>query len=297
MSQDKETRDQEWDESGRLFPSTEQEMSLRIQRVSDIEEVREFMRNEIFQRKRIDIFHPPADMDAAVIENLRAKIDEICREVRNNIVWGIYSYTGELLKFSEFRLVEQLLEEDAEDFQELYLRGLRETPEVFGSTHEIESRKTMAQVREFMRDRHVVGVRHTHLKQGEKEEKLVAIANLRREKGVQAHIAHIGAMYVHPGYRKRSIAKSIMEYLIKRAADENVKIIRIIVTATNRFVIEMYERMGFKKGELQKGAAEHDGILYDWQHMQLDVDTYKKRMHEQERLLKEEHPTDLSPIK
>lgn len=202
---------------------------------------------------------------------------DVSEEIRDMILWGVYGDYGELVRVTEARDVEPLEanEPDARAFQKLYLKGLQEEPSSFGSTFEIEGRKSLDQVVDFLKNNHVVGVRFGYKnREGERAQKLVAMAAYKRLEGVQSHIATIGKVYVHPAHRKRAIARSMMDSLLAKAEKDRIEQVHLIVTASNTFAIKFYEDLGFEGGEIQHKAIKIDDQYYDWLPMKLSMKEY-----------------------
>lgn len=204
--------------------------------------------------------------------------EAIIDDIRDMIIWGVYGDSDELLRITEMRDVEHLedTEENARAFQKLYLKGLLEEPSSFGSTYEIESRKSLDVVQAFLKDNYVVGVKYSHKNErAERVENLVGMATLKREEGVKSHIAYLGKLYVHPAHRTRSIARNITDHMIEYAVKNGIEQVHLIVTVSNKFVVEFYERLGFERGEIQYRAVKIDGQYYDWLPMKLSIRDYK----------------------
>jgi len=207
-------------------------------------------------------------------------VHEIAGLVQHKILWGVFGDRGLLTKMTEARDIERLedSDENATAFQKLYLKGLQEEPSAFGSTYEIEIKKTPEEVKAFLRDNFVVGVKYGFKgADGQRKEKMVATAQYKRKEGVESHIATIGKVYVHPAHRKRSIARTLMEHLLEHAEEEGVEQIHIIVTVSNEFAVQFYKNLGFVPGEIRYQAVIIDGEYYDWQPMMLSMHEYRSR--------------------
>ena len=112
--------------------------------------------------------------------------------------------------------IRQLNEDDASDFQELRLRGLREHPEAFGSTFERESAYSMEFVAGRLRlaaaspDNCTLGA---HL-QG----KLIGVVGfIRKTRDTERHRGEIWGMYVVSEEQGKGIGRSLITNAIERA--------------------------------------------------------------------------------
>lgn len=205
-------------------------------------------------------------------------VGEIRDLTREKILWGVYGDYGALLKVTEMREVEPLepTDENVAGFRKLYEKGLLEEPSSFGSTYEIEHRKSDEEVRKFLQDNHVVGVKYGFTDStGQRKDRMVAIGQYKRLEGVKSHIATVGKMYVHPAHRKRAIAGSIMRHFLQRAEADGVEQVHLVVTASNVFAVKFYEKLGFVPGQMQYNAVKIEGQYYDWLPMRLSMQEYK----------------------
>ena len=223
----------------------------------------------------IDIYSPKPD-DKEKADSVRASIEEVLGYVRHRIAWGLFGNSGELIKLTEVRDVEKLGPEDASKFQELYLRGPQEEPSSFGSNYEIESKKGIQEVEDFIKTRYVVGVKFTYIdEEGKDQEKLVGVGHLRREEGVSSHIAHVGTLYVDKAYRGRGLAEKIARHRLNYAKEQGIEQVHGVVTASNKFVLDFNKKMGFKEQSIHHNAVMIDGVYYDWVKLMLDMSKYQ----------------------
>lgn len=248
--------------------------SLNVRRVMHEGDVRDLFRREIFGKQGIDITHPPEKEKGKVVPLSKA-IEDICDRIRDSIVWGIYGSQGKLEKITEITEVSQLEARDAKDFKTLYVEGIQDVPENFGSTFETMRGTTTVQLRRFIENNYVLGVKHSFLdEEGKQKKKLIGMANLRRETGNRSHRAWFGGLYVLKHHRGRGIARDLTMKALDQALEQGIEVVQLIVTASNKYVIEWYERLGFVRTTIEYNAAKVNGISYDWQHMELDMRTY-----------------------
>lgn len=246
----------------------------RVRRVTDIAEVREWCKKNYEEQESDPLL-------------VAAKIEQICRNVKSKIVWGVYGPTGGLEKIADkIGTIEQLKPEDGRDFKALYMMGLQEIPQNFGDT--LEEVRTMP-IRVFqkrMENNYVTGVSFEYEdKKGKTKKKLVGTATVMRGQGTQSHMATFRTLYVDPVHRGKGIARELMKERIEYAIKEGIEKVNMIVTASNKHVIEANKRVGFIPTRIQYDAAKlvrpneygkPEEVYFDWQHMELDIQKYAR---------------------
>ena len=219
-------------------------------------------------------------VDVAEIQRLAPAIAERVQDVRTNVLWGVYDDLGQLLKITEQRDVERLGSDprDRQAYQKIYLKGLLEEAPQFGSTHAIESAKSPDQVQDDLNKYYVAGIKLPYVNaEGESDFKLVGMGTLRRKEGAESHVGYIGRMYVYPSHRDRKLAHNIMAHLLERADQDGYEKIELIVTASNKFALAFYEKLGFVRTGLRRRAAKIGDDYYDWVDMSLNMDDYREK--------------------
>ncbi len=220
----------------------------------------------------------PSELTDQIFSMEGQDIQKLSDEIRDKILWGVYNDYGTLLKVSEMRDVEHLddSDENAQSFKTFYLKGLREEPSAFGSSYDIESKKTPEEMKALLRESHVVGVKYSFATpSGNQKENLVGMGALKRGEGVQSHIANLGKVYVHPAHRKRWLAHNIVTHLLDKALEDGIEQVHLVVTASNVFAIEFYKKLGFIPGKMHYKAVKIEDEYYDWLHMELSMHDYK----------------------
>jgi len=71
--------------------------------------------------------------------------------------------------------------------------------------------------------------------------------------------AHITNIAVHPKYRRRNIASTMIRLLIEKAREMNLKAMTLEVRTGNFQAIELYKRFGFRTEGCRKGYYREDG--------------------------------------
>jgi RimJ/RimL family protein N-acetyltransferase len=165
-------------------------------------------------------------------------------------------------------VIRPLHAEDAAGFQALRLRGLRESPEAFGSTYEEEAGVPLDEI----------AARLARGAEGEDvvfgadgEGVLVGVAGLRRDSHRKArHRAHVWGMYVAPEARGRGLGRALLESLIAHARTlTGIERLTLSVVPDNRAARSLYLRLGFVSYGLEPQAYSLDREYWDLEHMAL----------------------------
>ena len=74
---------------------------------------------------------------------------------------------------------------------------------------------------------------------------------------------HITNVAVHPDYRRKSIASTLINYFINHAKKNNFEFLTLEVRESNSVAISCYEKFGFREVGIRKKYYEHkeDAIL------------------------------------
>ncbi len=243
------------------------------------EELSKYFHGKIMQETGIDIM-APAEGTEKVAEQLQKDIKYVINQVRKEIVWGVFSQSGRLRKMFEVGQVRRLhTQQDAKAFKNLFLSGLKDEPEKFGSSFTSVSQQPMDEIHKFLNQNYVVGVSHSYGFNKPSEpalHKLVGIGAVMKEEGKRRHIATMGKLYVRKEHRLRGLGQQLAEDRLTYVAGQSgIMQVNIIVTATNKRVIEWYQKMGFEKGEIMPNQMIVDGQSYDWVPLYLDLGEYR----------------------
>jgi ribosomal protein S18 acetylase RimI-like enzyme len=158
---------------------------------------------------------------------------------------------------------------DAAAFQALRLRGLRESPEAFGSTYEEEAGVPLDEVAA----RLARGAEGEDLVVGAFDDdcQLVGVAGLRRDSHRKArHRAHVWGMYVAPEARGRGRGRALLEFLVAHARTmAGVERLTLSVVPENQAARSLYLGLGFVTYGLEPQAYCLEGEYWDSEHMAL----------------------------
>ena len=148
-----------------------------------------------------------------------------------------------------------LLPEDAPLYREIRLEALRNEPDAFSSTFEIERERPLEQFAARLRDAHVVGAfRGTAL---------AGIAGFYIQPGPKhAHKGMLWGMYVRPAQRSAGIGRLLVEAIIAHAR-QHVEVLQLFVVADNLPARRLYRRLGFVEYGIERHATKYQGRYHD----------------------------------
>jgi RimJ/RimL family protein N-acetyltransferase len=159
---------------------------------------------------------------------------------------------------------------DADAYQALRLRGLRESPSSFGSTYEEEADLPMSTIGE----RLARGAAGDDVVFGEWDgDALVGVAGLNRARNRKGrHRGSVWGMYVAPEARGRGMARALLDALVAHARTvDGLERLELGVETTNAAARELYLRSGFIPYGVQPDAYRMDGTSWDSELMTLDL--------------------------
>ena len=159
-------------------------------------------------------------------------------------------------------LIRPLTAEEADEYREFRLRGLREHPDAFRSSFEDESRKGI----EFTRERLGAG---GFLGAFDEAGCLIGAIGLVVDSGLKTrHIGKVIAMYVVPEAAGRGVGKSLLQALIAEARKTaGLEQLLLTVTADNVRAKQLYESAGFEVFGLEPRSIKVGGQYFDKAHM------------------------------
>lgn len=145
------------------------------------------------------------------------------------------------------------------DFRDLRLEALREEPLAFGSSLDEEKVKTGSWERELK------GLGNKKWYFSEVDGDLVGMAAIKfSQKNKFKHLATLVGVYVKKDFRGRGIARLLTEKILEDAfKTPQVKKIRLLVNASQKPAVGLYEQLGFKVVGRFRDEFFINGIYYD----------------------------------
>jgi len=151
---------------------------------------------------------------------------------------------------------------DAQAYQALRLRGLRESPTAFSSSYEEEVGRTDAEI----------VARATPAADGTRcvfgafvDGSLGGVAGfIRPLRPKLLHTSELVGMYVAPEQRRRRLGRALVDAVVAHARGQNgVEQIKLGVNATNEPAKGLYRACGFVRYGVEPKAIRVDGVYYD----------------------------------
>lgn len=169
-------------------------------------------------------------------------------------------------------LIRILTADHAAAYQALRLRGLRESPEAFGSTYEGEVDTPLEQIAERLSR----GACRENVMFGAFDDDngaLVGLAGVHRGTSRKtAHRAGVWGMYVAPEARGRGVGHALMSALIAHARTlEGVEHLTLGAVTENEAARALYHAFGFVTYGIEPQAYKLDGRYWDSELMTLDL--------------------------
>ncbi len=154
--------------------------------------------------------------------------------------------------------------DDAAAYRELRLRGLKEHPDAFTSSHEEDRDKplaaTVARIAPGSPDR-IFGAFVANV--------LVGVVGLAREaRAKNRHKADLFGMYVAPEHGRRGIGAALLRHAIGQARRlPGLEQLVLTVTATNVAARALYEKHEFRSFGIEPRAIRVGATYFDKNHM------------------------------
>jgi RimJ/RimL family protein N-acetyltransferase len=151
--------------------------------------------------------------------------------------------------------IRQLTPGDTALYRGIRLAGLKESPEAFGSTFEVELTKPLA----WFFDR----LGHSEVFGAFRDAELLGVAGLVvRQEEKEAHKGLLWGMYVRPDARGTGLARRLVEAVIAHASGQ-VELIQLSVVVGNKPARRLYASLGFVEYGIEKKSLKYRGRYYD----------------------------------
>ena len=149
-------------------------------------------------------------------------------------------------------------------YRELRLRGLKEHPDAFTSSHAEESERPVAAT-----ERRIAPDSSDWVFGAFIGGELAGVVGLSREpRAKNRHKASIFGMYVAPDHRRRGIGAGLLRHAIDSArAQSSLEQLVLTVTDTNVTARTLYEHFGFRSFGVEPRAISVGDTYFDKNHM------------------------------
>ena len=149
---------------------------------------------------------------------------------------------------------------DAEAFQAIRLRGLKECPEAFASSYEEEIDNPISKVQSRLETNEqslIFGAFDSA--------RLVAVVGLARETMRKySHKAFVWGMYVAAEARQAGTGASILQFALAHAADKmKVRQVTLGANTKNIAAVALYKKLGFEQYGIERDFMFVDGVFHD----------------------------------
>lgn len=166
-------------------------------------------------------------------------------------------------------LIRKLSPADAEPYRDIRLRSLKEHPDAFLATYELESGQPL----EIFQNKLQATDNKFTLGCFTDTEELAGVVTLIRETNPKiAHKANIYAMYVTPEYRKQKVGHALITELLQAAKScVGLERIHLTVFSSNIGAKRLYESVGFISYATERDAVKVDGVYLDEDFMSIQI--------------------------
>lgn len=163
--------------------------------------------------------------------------------------------------------IRRLTADDAAAYRALRLRGLREHPDAFTSSHEEDATLPLeTSVKRLRADT------QTFWGAFDEAGSLAGIVGLERNlRAKNRHKAMVVGMYVAPEAAGRGAGRALLQALLGTARAEELELLVLTVTEGNGPAAALYERCGFRSFGIEPRAIKVDGVAFGKNHMYLDL--------------------------
>jgi RimJ/RimL family protein N-acetyltransferase len=161
--------------------------------------------------------------------------------------------------------IRQLTPGDAALYRSIRLEGLKQSPEAFGSTFNVEFTKPLAWFFDRLSSSVVFGaIRDAKILDGKiLDVKILGVAGFAiRDGEKEAHKGLLWGMYVRPEARGAGVARRLVEAVIAYAR-ARVELIQLSVVVGNEPARRLYARLGFAEYGIEKNSLKYRGRYYD----------------------------------
>lgn len=144
---------------------------------------------------------------------------------------------------------------ESNDFRAIRLSALKNSPEMFGSTHMAEADKPLNFFEDCLLNSTVFGAYH--------KSKIIGLATLTQENGIKfSHKASLSSVFIEPEFQRKGVANSLLSAVIEHSK-KYVEQILLTVADNNKPAIQLYKKFGFQTYGVEKKAMKDNGQYID----------------------------------
>ncbi len=153
--------------------------------------------------------------------------------------------------------IRQLTLSDIEDFKNIRLELLKDSPTNFGSSYNEESKFKHEMWENRLTKDTVITLGLYN------ESQMIGVTVLvMNPRSKMKHIANINSVYVKPEYRGLKLSSLLISEAIEILKELGIERVNLSVVSDNQNAIKLYEKHGFETYGLEKDTIKYDGGYY-----------------------------------
>ena len=147
-------------------------------------------------------------------------------------------------------VIRKLTSDDAEDFRKIRLAALKKSPEMFGSTYMVESKRPIEMFIERLTNNVIFAAYQN--------KQILGVIIFHQESGLKAsHKANLFGFFIEPKYRNQGIASKLLQTAIQYG-QQCVEQITLSVVSNNTSALHLYQKHGFKVYGIEPNAMKSE---------------------------------------
>ncbi len=154
--------------------------------------------------------------------------------------------------------IRRIRSEEWRELRDLRLRALRDAPDAFGSTYELEAADPEREWLDRAVDGAADGSSFTVVALDEGRWIGMAVGAPHRDHPGEAGLF---AMWVDPSARGAGVARALVERVVEWAGAAGFPVLRLLVTVSNEAAVRLYVRCGFSAAGLRVPLREGSDVM------------------------------------
>ncbi|MBP3949552.1 GNAT family N-acetyltransferase [Bacillus suaedae] len=146
-------------------------------------------------------------------------------------------------------MIIKLTVKQVEQFRNLRLEGLKETPNAFAASVEEEEQQPLAFFEAKLRKSDFYGVLENNTLLG-----MISLTRSSMKK--MSHKASLGGFYVGRSARGQGIGKQLLIYALEKAREQGIELVHLVVSVKNPKAKKLYQSLGFEVFAYEKKALK-----------------------------------------